>query len=153
VEEYLSASGLLATFVRPTFFMENFARSGPQPEGGVMVMRLPLVPDVPLQMICVDDIGVVAAAALLERDRVTGGSLEIAGDELTGDQVAAVYGQHFGLPARFDPLPLDVLEQDPDRKAMFAWFNRLPSYQADFASTKDLAPNVKSLNGSSQLRV
>ena len=136
VEEYLSASGLPTTFVRPTFFMDNFARSGPQPEGGVMVLRLPLAPDVPLQMICVDDI---------ERDRVPGGTIEIAGDELTGQQIAAVYGQRFGLPARFDPLPLDVLEQDPDRQAMFAWFNHLPSYEADFSSTKDLAPAVKSL--------
>ena len=89
--------------------------------------------------------GRVAAAALLERDRVPGGTIEIAGDELTGQQIAAVYGQHFGLPARFDPLPLDVLEQDPDRQAMFAWFNHLPSYEADFSSTKDLAPAVKSL--------
>ncbi len=145
VEEYLSALGLPTTFVRPTFFMDNFARGGPQPEGGVMVLRLPFPPEVPLQMICVDDIGVVAAAALLEPDRVPGGSIEIAGDELTGEQIAAVYGQHFGLPARFDPLPLDVLEQDPDRQAMFAWFNHLPSYEADFSSTKDLAPDVKSL--------
>ncbi len=110
-----------------------------------MVPRLPLAPDVPLQMICVDDIGVVAAAALLERDRVPGGTIEIAGDELTGEQIAAVYGQHFGLPARFDPLSLDVLKQDPDSQAMFAWFNHLPSYKADFDSTKDLAPHVKSL--------
>jgi len=145
VEEYLSALGLPTTFIRPTFFMDNFARSGPQPEGGFMVLRLPLAPDVPLQMICVDDIGVVAAAALLERDRVPGGTIEIAGDELTGEQIAAVYGQHFGLPARFDPLPLDVLAQDPDRRAMFAWFNHLPSYEADFSATKDLAPAVKSL--------
>jgi len=145
VEEYLSALGLPTTFVRPTFFMDNFARSGPQPEGGVMVLRLPLAPEVPLQMICVDDIGVVAAAALLEPDRVPGGSIEIAGDELTGAQIAAVYGQHVGLPARFDPLPLDVLEQDPERHAMFAWFNQPPSYQADFTTTKDLAPQVKGL--------
>ncbi len=145
VEEYLSASGLPTTFVRPTFFMENFARLGPQPERGFMVLRLPLAPDVPLQMVSVDDIGVVAAAALLERDRVPGDTIEIAGDELTGEQIAAVYGQHFGLPSRFDPLPLDVLKQDPDRHAMFAWFNHLPSYEADFAATKDLAPHVKSL--------
>ncbi len=145
VEEYLSASGLPTTFVRPTFFMENFARSGPQSEGGVMVLRLPLTTDVPLQMVAVDDIGVIAAAALLDRDRVPGGTIEIAGDELTGAQITAAYGQHFGLPPRFDPLPLDVLEQDPDRQAMFAWFNHLPAYEADFASTKDLAPNVKSL--------
>jgi len=110
-----------------------------------MVLRLPIAPEVPLQMICVDDIGVVAAALLLERDRVPGGSIEIAGDELTGEQIAAVYGEHVGLPARFDPLPLDVLEQDPDRHAMFAWFNQPPSYQADFATTTDLAPHVKGL--------
>ncbi len=81
----------------------------------MVVLRAPLAPGVPLQMVAVDDIGAAAAAALLDPASVPGGAIEIAGDELTGEQVAAAFGDRAGLPARFEPLPLDVLADDPDQ--------------------------------------
>lgn len=142
VEEHLLELGLSTTFVRPTFFMENFA-SGPQEEDGTLVLRSPLAPGVPLQMVAVDDIGAVAAAALLDPAATPGGSVEIGGDELTGEQIAATFGTRAGRPARFEPLPLDVLGDDKDLYAMFAWFRSLPAYEADFAATRRLSPGVK----------
>jgi uncharacterized protein YbjT (DUF2867 family) len=89
IEEYLVAQGLSTTFVRPVFFMDNFAQfATPTMEDGTLVVRLPLPPRIPLQMITAEDVGAVAAAAALESDRVAGGSIEIAGDELTGEQIA-----------------------------------------------------------------
>ena len=144
VEEHMSALGLSTTFVRPTFFMENFSRfMAPQEEDGVLVLRAPLAAGVPLQMIAVDDIGAVTAAALLDPDRVPGGAVEIAGDELTPEQIAETYGGRAGMPARFDPLPLAMLAADPDQLAMFTWFSRLPAYQADLGLTRSLAPGTK----------
>jgi uncharacterized protein YbjT (DUF2867 family) len=144
VEEHLTALGLRTTFVRPTFFMENFASFfAPQTEDGVVVLRAPLAPSVPLQMVAVDDIGAAAAAALLDPARVPGGAIEIAGDELTGEQVAAAFGADAGLPARFEPLPLDVLADDPDQHAMFTWFTSPPSYLADIEATRALVPDLK----------
>jgi uncharacterized protein YbjT (DUF2867 family) len=143
VEEHLVALGLPTTFVRPTFFMDNFASSGPREEDGTLVLRSPLAPGIPLQMVAVDDIGVVAAAVLLDPAAVPGGSVEIAGDELTPEQIASTFGAQAGKPARFDPLPLDVLGDDEDMRAMFAWFRDLPAYEADFAATKKLSPGVR----------
>jgi uncharacterized protein YbjT (DUF2867 family) len=142
VEEHLSALGLSTTVVRPTFFMDNFA-SGPQEEDGVLVLRAVLAPGVPLQMVAVDDIGLIAAAALLDPTAVDGGAIEIAGDELTGEQIAAAFGARAGAPARFEPLPLEVVSGDADMSAMFAWFRRLPAYQADFAATRAVLPAVR----------
>lgn len=142
VEEHLLELGLPTTFVRPTFFMDNFRSSGPSEENGVLVLRSPLAPGVPLQMVSVEDIGAVAAAALLNPDAVPGGAVEIGGDELTGEQIAAACGLHAGFPARFEPLPLDVLD-DADLHAMFAWFQTPPSYRADFALTKELSPGTR----------
>ena len=143
VEEYMRSLGLSTSFVRPTFFMENFTYFlPPQQEDGVVVLRAPLAPAVPLQMIAVEDIGAVAAAALLNPATVPGGAVEIAGDELTGEQIAAVYGQRAGLSARFEALPLSVLE-DADQHAMFTWFTQRPAYQANFDATRHLAPGVK----------
>jgi uncharacterized protein YbjT (DUF2867 family) len=146
VEEHLESLGLSATFVRPTFFMENFINFfAPHVEDDALVFRLPLPAGVPLQMIAVADIGTVAAAALLDLDRIVGGHIEIAGDELTGEQIAAVFGNHAGLPARYEPIPLDALADNPDQGAMFAWFAQPPSYEADFGATKSLAPSVQNL--------
>jgi uncharacterized protein YbjT (DUF2867 family) len=144
VEEHMTALGLHTTFVRPTFFMENFTRFlTPATEDGVVVLRAPLAPGVPLQMVAVDDIGLAAAAALLDPGRVPGGAIEIAGDELTGEQIAAAFGERAGLPSRFEPLPLDVLADDPDQHAMFTWFTTPPSYLADIAETRRLVPQLK----------
>lgn len=143
VEEYLAELGLSTTVVRPTFFMDNFASSGPRQEDGVLVLRSPLASGVPLQMVAVDDIGAVAAAALLDPVAVAGGSVEIAGDELTGEQIAAAFGTWAGKPARFEPLPLDVLSENEDMHAMFSWFRHLPAYRADFAATRTLSPDVQ----------
>jgi uncharacterized protein YbjT (DUF2867 family) len=144
VEERLTALGLTTTVVRPTFFMENFTSFfAPKTEDGAVVLRAPLRPGVPLQMVAVDDVGAVAAACLLDRGSVPGGAVEIAGDELTGEQIAAAFGERAGAPARFEALPLDVLADDPDQHAMFGWFTHLPAYEADFALTRLLAPDVK----------
>ena len=72
--------------------------------------------------------------------RVPGGAIEIAGDELTGEQIAAAHGDAAGLPARYEPLPLDVLADDPDQQAMFAWFARPPAYRADLVATSPADP-------------
>ena len=146
VEEYLVARGLSTTFVRPVFFIDNFAQfTTPTMEDGTLTVRLPLPPGIPLQMITVEDIGAVAAAATLDPDRVAGGSVEVAGDELTGEQIAEAYSHRYDVPARYEPLPIEVLDGDADQRAMFEWFAHLPAFQADFTATKALAPRTKTL--------
>ncbi|HET6298110.1 MAG TPA: NmrA/HSCARG family protein [Kribbella sp.] len=146
VEEYLVARGLSTTFVRPVFFVDNFAQfMTPTMEDGTLMVRIPLPPGIPLQMITAEDVGAVAAAAALDPDRVPGGSIEIAGDELTGEQIAEAYQHRYDVPARYEPLPIEVLGDDADQRAMFEWLTHLPAYQADFAATKALAPRTKTL--------
>jgi uncharacterized protein YbjT (DUF2867 family) len=58
IEEYLLARGLSTTFVRPVFFMDNFAQFlAPTLQDGTLLVRLPLPPGIPLQMIAVEDVG------------------------------------------------------------------------------------------------
>ncbi|MGY5885928.1 NmrA/HSCARG family protein [Modestobacter lacusdianchii] len=147
VEEHIEALGLPATFLRPVFFMENLTGQGPSLEDGSLVVRLPLPGDVPLQMVAVADIGAAAAAALLDPSRVPGGAIELAGDELTGDQVAQVFGAAAGLPARYEALPLAVLGGDEDMTAMFTWFTQRPAYQGDRPGTRALVPGTHDLAG------
>jgi uncharacterized protein YbjT (DUF2867 family) len=142
VEEYIENLALPATFVRPTFFYDNLVSQSSATEGGALVVRLPMPDDVPLQMVAVDDIGAVAAAVLIAPSRVPTGAIEIAGDELTGSQIADAFGRRAGQPARFEALP-PTAAADDDLRAMFTWFATPPSYQADRSLTAELDPRLQ----------
>ena len=135
--------GVPLNIVRPTFFMENLTYMIGR-DGDELAVRLPMPGDVPLQMISVRDIGKVAAALLALRDPAAA-PIEIAGDEVTGEQIVERLGQRLGAPAKFVELPLDALGEDDDQKTMFQWFTKLPAYRADFERTRELVPDVEDL--------
>ncbi len=141
VEEHLDQLGLHKTIVRPVFFSENFAFMAPTVEGGELVLRMPLPDGVKLQMVAVRDIGIVVAAALLGTAPVPE-SIELAGDELTGSEIAAAFGAHAGMPSRYEALPLEVLDGQDDMQSMFRWFAETPAYQADIAQVRSLDPEA-----------
>jgi uncharacterized protein YbjT (DUF2867 family) len=122
IEEYLKLSGLRATMVRATAFMENFATvMAPSLEDGTIVLRLPLPDDIALKMISIKDIGQVAAAILLD--------------------TADVPGARAGLPSRYEALPLSVLGNDLD-KAMFRQFAKGSEYPSDLAAVRAIEPTT-----------
>ncbi|GHH77341.1 NmrA/HSCARG family protein [Promicromonospora soli] len=131
-----------ATILRPTFFMENLTAQLAPNEDGEIVIRMPMPGDVPVQMIAVRDIGRAAARLLLEPSAIDGDAIEVAGDELTLDLVAAQAGETFGVPARFETIPLEYLGDDEDLKAMFRWFAEGSAYQADLARSRSLVADV-----------
>ena len=96
-------------------------------------------------MISVRDIGRVTAALLLKADPAVA-PVEIAGDELSGEQIAGRIAHRLGLPTTYVQVPLDVLGDDVDLKLMFEWLGRIPAYQADFARTRELAGGVEDLS-------
>lgn len=144
VEEHLQHLDLPTTIIRPVFFMENLGSMGPTVEDGEVVVRLPLPDAVPLQMISVRDVGAIAAAALLGTAEVRSG-IEIAADELTGSEIAAAVGERAGLPARYEALPLSVLDGQDDVQAMFRWFAQTPAYQADLDHVRSVFPRTSTL--------
>lgn len=146
VEEHLDALGLHRTIVRPVFFMDNLAARSVSVEDGRVVVRMALPPQVPLEMVAVRDIGRVAAAILLGGTSVEGASLEIAGDRLTGDDIAEAVGLHAGLPARYEALPLEAVASFGDMAQMFRWFAETPAYQSDFATTREIDPELLDLD-------
>jgi uncharacterized protein YbjT (DUF2867 family) len=142
VEEHLQQSGLRATLVRPVAFMDNFTFMGPSVENGEIVLRMPLPDHIRLQLVAVRDIGRISASFLLGTAKAPGGAIEIAGDERTGSQIAAAFGEHAGLPARYEALPLQALGDNADAQAMFRWFAETPAYQADITAVKAIEPSA-----------
>lgn len=145
IEEHLKRSGLRATMVRPTAFMENFGNvMAPSLEHGAIVLRLPLPDNAALKMISVRDIGRIAAAILLDTVDVPGGAIEVVGDELTGPQIAAAFGARAGLPARYEALPLSVLPNDLER-AMFRQFAEAAEDPTDLKAVRAIEPTTRDL--------
>ncbi|MET3934384.1 NmrA/HSCARG family protein [Arthrobacter sp. OAP107] len=147
VEEHIESLGIHHTFLRPVFFMDNFSRYSTSVEEGQIVVRMAMPGDIPLQMIAVRDLGKAAAAILLGGSAVEGASVEIAGDSLTGSQIARAMGEYAGLPAKYEAVPLEAIASLGDQAAMFRWFSETPAYRADFAATRSLVPDVLDFAG------
>lgn len=146
VEEHLAALAVPTTVIRPVFFMDNFRWFAPTTEDGTLVLRLPLPDGIPLQMIAVRDIGTIAALAILDPSAVPA-EIEIAGDELTGSEIAAAFASRTGVPARYEALPITAMDGQDDMQAMFRWFAETPAYQADLDAVRQLAPEAQTFAG------
>lgn len=144
VEEHLATLDLHTTIIRPVFFIENFYWFAPATEDDTLVVRLPLPDGTKLQVISVRDVGIAAAAALLDSLSVPS-VIEIAGDELTGSEIAAAFAEKTGMKARYEALPLAVLDGQKDMQAMFRWFAETSAYQADLNETRRIAPYALTL--------
>jgi uncharacterized protein YbjT (DUF2867 family) len=136
VEKHLQASGVPYTIVAPVFFMEKLLQpwmlSGLRQ--GKLAMALPA--DRSLQQITVSDIGTFVAAVIERGGAVFGRRFDIAGDEVTGKEAAAILSKVTGREVHYEGFPLDVLRaQSEDLAAMFKWFDST-GYAADIKSLR-----------------
>ena len=124
VEKHLQASGVPHTIVAPVFFMENLLQPWTLSSlrQGKLAMAMPAGRS--LQQIAVADIGAFVAAVMERGDTVFGRRFDIAGDELTGQEAAAILSRVMGRDVRYEGFPPDVLRaQNEDLARMFEWFD------------------------------
>lgn len=122
------------TIVRPVFFMENLA--GPWFLPGIQTgtLAVGMRPDTKLQMIAVQDIGKYEAWAFEQHEKLNGKAFDIAGDELTMPETAAILGRVMGRPVAFYQVPIEEVRKfSEDFALMLEWFDRV-GYSADVAA-------------------
>jgi len=120
--------------MRPVFFMENL--TGPWFLPGIQEGKLAIgmKPDTVLQMIAVKDIGKYGAWAFEAHDELNGRELDIAGDQLTGPQAAAVLARVTKRRVEFVQVPIEQVRAGSDDFAtMLEWFDSV-GYDADIAN-------------------
>ena len=125
VELHIRKNGLPATILRPVWFMENFTTfAKPSAEG---VLMLPMKPARKLAMVALKDIGEFGAAAFLRPKDFLGQAIDLAGDELTMPETAALLTKTMGRPIRFQEFPVDQAEKamGHDLATMFRWFEKV----------------------------
>lgn len=130
---------LTYTILRPVAFLDNLS---PGFFGKVMpaMMEATMAPDKKLQMVSVHDIGLFAAAALVDPSRWPNKAIGLAGDELTLGEIRETYKKVTGgdLPQTFWLLARGVL-MIKDVGNMFRWFQS-EGYAADIAARKREIP-------------
>ena len=132
VEETIRGLGLPSfTILRPVFFMENLSSPFFKPgidEGAVTVG---VGADTKLQMIAAADIGEYGRVAFERHEDLNGRAIDIAGDEVTMPETAAILGSPAGREIAFQPTPIDQVRQFSDDFAlMLEWFDSA-GYEAD----------------------
>lgn len=95
VEQYIRILELPHTILRPAAFMENLEMTPPPM---FMTLMRSVLQRKPLQLIAVRDIGKWAALAFSRPTEYMGRSIEIAGDEVTYEQMQQAYKNVYGKP-------------------------------------------------------
>jgi uncharacterized protein YbjT (DUF2867 family) len=141
VEEHIAKIGARATIVAPVYFMENLFFGKEQLAKGIYAAPLP--PKRQLAQIAVSDIGAVAVRLLEEPSRFAGKRFDLAGDELTGNDVVAILSRVASRPFTYFQVPLDVVRQrmGEDAVKMTEWFDRV-GYTVDRAALRREFPDV-----------
>ena len=124
------------TFFRPVAFMDNFAMGH---RDAILSFFRSSLKGKPVQMIAVADIGKWVARAFHEYDPYQFQELEIAGDELTFDQIKAAYKKVLGEKILALPVPRALLAGDAAK--LYTWMFK-EGYQADMKFCRETVPDM-----------
>ncbi len=141
VEKHIAKIGVRATILAPVAFMENLSFAKEQLAKGIYAAALP--PTRVLAQIAVADIGAVAVRVLEDAGRFAGKRFDLAGDELTGNDAAAILARVVGRHFTYYQIPLDVVRQrmGEDAAKMYEWFDRV-GFAVDRAALRREFPDV-----------
>jgi uncharacterized protein YbjT (DUF2867 family) len=142
VEKRLASVGVPYSIVAPVYFMENLLAPWNLAALRERKLALAMPADRRLQQVAVSDIGAFAATLVERREAVFGKRYDIAGDELTGAQMAAAVSKAGRREIRYEGFPPDALRaQSEDLALMFEWFDRV-GYSADMEALRREFPEV-----------
>ena len=104
IEQHIRELDLSYTVLRPTMFMENHADSTWGVTGDHALLRT-IPSNAKVQLIALSDIGAFAALAFANPAQYLGKAIELAGDELTRDQIITAISRAIGrtLPVATAP--------------------------------------------------
>lgn len=142
VEEHIAGLGVSYTIVGPVAFMENLL-APPNLDGlrrGELAQALPA--SRPLQQIPLEDVADFLALVLERADEFRGVRIDIASDELTGNDLAEIVSRHAGRALRYVETSTEqVRAWSEDAALMFEWFDRV-GYSVDIARLRADYPEV-----------
>jgi uncharacterized protein YbjT (DUF2867 family) len=122
IEQHIKNLGIPYTIIGPTFFMENLL--GPGLEQGQLA--LPLSPSTILQQSALENIAEFSSLVLEHHKPFLGKRIDIASDEVTGEQAANILSNVLGYKIKYVPIPLEqVYQANEDMARMYEWYGRV----------------------------
>lgn len=147
-DEFFRESGVPTTFLRTTFYWDNFAtQMKPQRgEDGALALALPMG-QARLSGIASEDIGRTALGVFLAGEKYHGQVVSIAGEHLTGAQYAEAFTDVLGEPVTYYAVPHDDFRALglPGGDEIGNMFQFYTEGERDFVGARDLDV-VRSLN-------
>ena len=141
IEQYVQALGLPYTILRPVAFMDNYNWQRAAISNGTFT-GFGLRPDKTIQLIAVEDIGEFAALAFENPQAYLGKTIEMAGDEVTETQIAALLTKVIGRPVQLAaPQMPEGAAPTPEQIAMFTFFNG-QGYDADIPALRQTLSGI-----------
>ncbi|SDX29914.1 NmrA/HSCARG family protein [Thiocapsa roseopersicina] len=135
--------GVPTTFLLTSFYWDNLIHFGMGPRresDGRLVFTLPM-DDKKLPGIAAEDIGRCAYGIFKQGERYIGRRVGIAGEHLTGEQMAAALSDAFGEEVRYRTIPPDVYRGlgFPGADDLGNMFQFKRDFEADFCGARDPA--------------
>ena len=141
IEEHVRSQPLAWTVVRPAAFMEILLL----PAFGLSSGTLTFFPqpEATMQFIAVEDIGRLVARVFEDRERFRGKTLELAGDGVTGNELAVKISTATARPIRYQRYPDSVLDEAPLLRQLVKLVNTGPAAgSADIEALQQLEPGL-----------
>ena len=143
VEKHIVSLDIPYTISAPVFFMDNHLSPWFLPALKEGKVKLAMPADRSLQQVSVKNIGAFVAALIERREKVFGKRIDIAGDELTGDESAAVLAKASNQDIKYEGFDPEYMRKDnADFATMFEWFDKV-GYSVDISKLKQDYPEVQ----------
>ena len=110
IEAYVRGQEVLSTIIRPSAFMEILTLPGMGLDKGTFSFFMR--PDQPMQFIAVEDIGRMVAAIFADPAQYGSQTVEIAGDAVTGAELAKEFSLAAGRPITYQRFPDSLLDHN-----------------------------------------
>jgi uncharacterized protein YbjT (DUF2867 family) len=146
---FFAEAGVPTTYLLTSFYWDNLIAFGMGPKPGAdgkLALALPMAA-ARLSGIAAEDIGKCAFGILKQGASWIGRTVGIAGEHLTGAQMAADLSKALGREVRYDAVPFDVYRKlgFPGAEDLGNMFQFYAEYGDYFCGTRDLAV-ARSLN-------
>jgi uncharacterized protein YbjT (DUF2867 family) len=143
------AEGVPTTFLLTSFYWDNLIYFGMGPKPGVdgkLSLTFPMG-DKKLPGISADDIGKCAYGIFKQGERFIGKTVGIAGEHLTGAQMAEALARSLRQPVSYNPVPPEVYRSFgfPGADDLGNMFQYKRDFESDFCGARDLA-QARALN-------
>ena len=139
-DAFFDQRGIPTTYLLTSYYWENLLTNGPRPgDDGVLTLALPMG-DARLPGIAAEDIGRCALGVFRRGDELVGRRVGIAGEHLSGGEMAAALSRALGRAVRYHAMPPDTYRSlgFPGAADLGNMFQFKRDFEADYRAVRDV---------------